>query len=75
MSNEFALHSIHTFNLEAIGQAVGLTRLSTEAPDDFASRCHHHIDALIRDHALRNGDMKIIAYMELHDEIETCFTQ
>lgn len=73
MTDTSSKEIVHWRSLEAIGKALGLTRDPDESSHDFASRCHYHIDALMRDHANLSGDDKVIELMDLHDAIEDCF--
>lgn len=65
--------AVHWQSLVAIGKALGLARAADETTHDFASRCHYHLDALMREHAHLCGDDKVIELMDLHDAIEDCF--
>ncbi|WP_295556693.1 hypothetical protein [uncultured Hyphomicrobium sp.] len=73
MSDPFKAEFVRWSNLEVIGKALGLARNPDESPHDFASRCHYHIDAKLREHARLNGDGTVIDLMDLHDAIEECF--
>lgn len=64
---------VRTASLQGIGKSLGMTRRANENWDDFASRCHYRVDALLREHAHRKGDAKIITFMDVHDAIEACF--
>lgn len=57
-------------DLDAFAQSIGLTRHDGEDSDDLASRCHYRIDDLMREHAKRARDHRLIELMDMHDTIE-----
>lgn len=74
MQNLFAIDIVNTTNLESIGLIIGLKRSPSENADQFATRCHYRIDELMRTHAHGTRDKKTLTFLELHDEIEKCFS-
>ncbi|HEX2841389.1 hypothetical protein [Hyphomicrobium sp.] len=73
MTNPHVSEFVTTVNLDAIGHLIGLTRRPGECANDFASRCHYRVDAMMREHAHLVGETKFVELMDLHDAIEDCF--